>query len=716
MYKTISLFLTFFCLTLFSLSAQDIIYVDVNSTDPEMGNSWNNPYHTLQEAIDKANEGDHIWVAMGKYNPTTKDRNGNNGSGADLTFFINKDITILGGFERGDDLDDRDPENKVTTLLGKNTGFNHYQVVNIHSCSAVIDGFTISDGLANGASSDLQGGAGIYIYTNGKNITPRIEQCIIKDNRSDEDGGAVYITDNNNGGTIDFSFVDCIFTNNTSLDKGGALYVNATFQSDELVMLDNCTFENNESEDSGGAAYLAPDYAGQGDPIYKIRDCQFTNNHHATTATSSSYAGAIYMTTNGSPLAPLLEECLFSNNSSVGSGGAMYLQSSSGGALTPTFSRCRFDSNTTDNSAGAVAVNASTEPCNPIFVNCIFFDSFGDTSAGAISVGSTFSGTVDADFYYCDFVSNYCDLFGAVFRILNANSGGTLDVAITNSIFFNNTNGSTPRDINLGNANGITNTAVLRKSLTDRSNCTNTGATECNNIDFNADPLFFSTATGDLRIPENSPAHKNAEDLSDNGPLFQVDYAGMPRPKIDPDIGAYQYDENALSVEWIAVTATQKAADVIVNWETVNERAIAFYQIEHSHNGRDFQKIGNVAANNNASLNSYHFKHQPTAMGKQFYRIVQVTPDGTTDISKIISIDYLKKIPIYVYPNPVSNSLQIGGHFSRNSILQFVDYKGVIRKQVLCCSSSIPVTDLPTGLYLIRLTDGTWQQQIIIKD
>lgn len=767
----ISLFLTFFCLTIFSLSAQTIYYVDVNSTDPEDGSSWNNPYHTLQIAIDKASDGDQIWVATGKYNPTTLNRNGAASSGANLTFFINKDLTIFGGFKRGDDFNDRDPGSKPTVLEGKNTSFNHYQIVNINSCNAIIDGFTIANGLANGASAELQQGAGINIFSDGKNVAPQIRQCIIQDNTSDgngsgvyvssvnsgvidfsftdciftnnkssEEGGAVYVTADDNlhtpvfsecqfinnsatgdggavhitddGGTIDFSFINCSFTSNNSMDNGGAIYANNTFLKKNLLLLDNCTFTNNVAGISGGGAYLALTYSGSESPIFRIRSTDFSNNQ--ATPAGSAYGGALFLRTNvgGSSLEPLIEQCNFTGNSSMNNGGAVRLFSSSGGAMNPTFSRCRFDANTTDASGGALSVRASTQPCNPIFVNCIFFDNFGDASAGAISIGSVNSGTVDADFYYCDFVSNNADLFGAVFRIVAASNGGALDVAVINSIFYNNTNGSTPRDINISPES----TATIEQTLTDRTNCTNTGATTCNSIGFNADPLFFNTATGDLRIPDNSPAHKSAIDLSSMGALFKVDYAGMPRPESDPDIGAYQYDENALAVEWVAVNTTQKAADVIINWETVNEREVAFYQIEHSRNGRDFQKIGSVAAHNKASLNFYDFKHQPTATDKHFYRIIQVANDGTTDNSKVVAVDFIKESSIQVYPNPVRNTLHFVGDLGVNSIIQFVDYQGVVKKEINYAARPISVRDLPSGLYLLRTKNGNWQQRIIIEN
>ncbi|MFK7932624.1 MAG: T9SS type A sorting domain-containing protein [Saprospiraceae bacterium] len=709
MSKTIFNFFTFLFLIHFSIAAQSIIYVDVNSTDPEDGFSWGKPMQTLQGGIDLAKDGDQIWVAQGKYNPTTKDRDGIASSGADLTFFINKNITILGGFERGDDLNDRDPDSKETILDGKNNNFNHYQIVNIFNCNAIINGFTIAGGVANGMTTTLQKGAGINIYTDGKNISPSIKYCKIQDNTSDGNGGGVYVSDDNSG-TIDFNFSDCSFTNNNSMSSGGGIYAENSFNVNNTLLLDNCDFSNNTAAVNGGGVYVALNYDGSGQPIFRIRDTDFNNNH--ANSTPSSYGGALFITTSGSATSPLIEQCQFTNNSSVNNGGAVRITSSSSGELTPTFSRCRFASNATAASGGALSTRAISQDCSPILINCIFFDNFGDASAGAITMGSTNAGKTDSQFYYCDFVSNDCDLFGAVFRLVPATSGGQIDVGITNSIFYNNTNGATPGDFSLSSSAN----ATIEYILTDRANCASAGASSCSNIAYNEDPLFFNTATGDLRIQKNSLARENAIDLAGMGTLFQVDYAGMPRPtgSTAPDIGAYQFDKNALAVEWIDVVATKKTDNVLIEWKTTSERDITFYQVEHSHNGRNFQKIGSVAANNEATLNHYHFNHQPTTVGKQFYRIVQVENDGTTDLSKIVSIDFSKAQSIQVYPNPVHDNLHIVGNISENSIIQFVDYQGIVKKEVSYSLNPIRVNDLPTGIYLIRTKDNSWQQRILV--
>ncbi|HPA57401.1 MAG TPA: hypothetical protein PLT70_08235, partial [bacterium] len=48
-----------------------VIYVNESAEGAEDGTSWENAFMDLQSAIDAAVEGDQIWVAAGKYKPTS---------------------------------------------------------------------------------------------------------------------------------------------------------------------------------------------------------------------------------------------------------------------------------------------------------------------------------------------------------------------------------------------------------------------------------------------------------------------------------------------------------------------------------------------------------------------------------------------------------------------------------------------------------------------
>jgi len=62
----------------------------------------------------------------------------------------------------------------------------------------------------------------------------------------------------------------------------------------------------------------------------------------------------------------------------------------------------------------------------------------------------------------------------------------------------------------------------------------------------------------------------------------------------------------------------------------------------------------------------------------------------------------------------VSHSLQIKGNLSENNIIQFIDYQGIIKKEISYSNTPINVKDLPRGIYLVRTKSGSWQQRILI--
>ncbi len=224
------------------------VYVDINATGNNDGTSWTDAYTNLQDAIDNTNLPTQIWVAQGTYLPTA-------GTGNGRTFKLeNKVVEIYGGFNGTETaLNQRDFRNNVTILSGDLNGDdnanisnteatradNSYHVVSLKGTGigTIIDGFTISDGNANGSNStscttsatnqDVGGrGAAIIVqpYNTGR-IYSTIQNCILENNSGSE--YAVYAQFNPCGqqnivGDIDFK--SCIVRNNYSDTQSAFLF------------------------------------------------------------------------------------------------------------------------------------------------------------------------------------------------------------------------------------------------------------------------------------------------------------------------------------------------------------------------------------------------------------------------------------------------------------------------------------------------------------
>lgn len=79
--------LLFACLSLFTFGLNAQVFVDIDATGAGDGTSWTDAYTDLNVALLSAPAGSSVWIAEGTY--TTPDS---------VSFFIDKELTVLGGF------------------------------------------------------------------------------------------------------------------------------------------------------------------------------------------------------------------------------------------------------------------------------------------------------------------------------------------------------------------------------------------------------------------------------------------------------------------------------------------------------------------------------------------------------------------------------------------------------------------------------------------
>lgn len=235
--------------------AQTIRYVNVNSpcTSGCDGTSWAKAFDHLQDALDIAQSGNHIWVAAGTYKPTTLPIDAASILGDVLTernytFHLIDGVSLYGGFDGTEVLiSQRDIEQNETILSGdigtpNNIIDNTYKVVmSINDSSNTrLDGFSIKYGntsggnllsFAEGETLVLPGGA-VHLH----NSTIQITNCIFEGNISLFSGGT-------DGGIIFISYSSATyFLNNQFYDNSGRCIT--TFESsnitlDKIKIIDN---------------------------------------------------------------------------------------------------------------------------------------------------------------------------------------------------------------------------------------------------------------------------------------------------------------------------------------------------------------------------------------------------------------------------------------------------------------------------------------------
>jgi hypothetical protein len=285
-------------------------YADANlTTGANDGSSWADAFRgvdALQSALSASVAGDQIWVADGLYKPTA-------GATRSITFTLKNGVEIYGGFAGGETLlSQRNVALNVAVLSGDlagNDGSNIFTDNSFHvlvgtgaNATAVIDGFTVRGGNANGGGANEDRGGGILCLSG----TPVIRNCLFTANRCTFGGGAGYIN------SASPTFLDTVFDGNFGSNFGGAFDmangVGATF--------DRCTFRNNSAARAGGIEIF-------GSSPVKVWNCLFHNN----TSTGTGGGGAIFV--SGS--SPQIRNCTIVNNSAtanatggiLGSGGSV---------------------------------------------------------------------------------------------------------------------------------------------------------------------------------------------------------------------------------------------------------------------------------------------------------------------------------------------------------------------------------------------------------
>ena len=222
------------------------IHVDESAAPGGDGASWATAYKYLQDGLtDAATSGKSIAVAEGTYYPD-EDEGGNVTGGARAeTFDLINGVSIVGGYQTGG-TGVRNVDTYITTLSG-NIGSagtdtdNSYHVVTGSGTepNAVLDGFTITAGNADGGGLNDRGG-GMWNYFG----SPTVTSCAFSGNSADFGGGM------SNTNSSSPTVINCTFSGNAGNFYGGGMYNNSGSPT-----VTNCTFSGNSTNTHGGGMY-----------------------------------------------------------------------------------------------------------------------------------------------------------------------------------------------------------------------------------------------------------------------------------------------------------------------------------------------------------------------------------------------------------------------------------------------------------------------------
>lgn len=323
------------------------VFVDRSAVDgANLGSDWSNAFVDLQTAIAygacSGSVADEVWVASAGGSPYTP-----TGAGGDraASFELVSGLALYGGFTGTEtNRNQRDPALNETILSGDLDGNdgpgltgndeNSYHVLRAEhvDASALIDGFTITGGNADGATAPDDGGGGMYVSRGG----PTITGCTFVLNTGGRGGGMLAAAA---APTVN----DSIFTGNVAANGGGVYSANAA-----APRFSGCAFIDNSSLGAGGGLYNSQDTQPQ------LFSCTLRQN------TAVGDGGGMFNTASS----PTLSECVVLANAASNGGGIANQNGSSLSAFDSVFA-----ANTAAGGGGAIgnSLNSSVSA-----VGCVF--------------------------------------------------------------------------------------------------------------------------------------------------------------------------------------------------------------------------------------------------------------------------------------------------------------------------------------------------------
>ena len=215
------------------------VYVDVDATGADDGSSWADAFNDVQDGIDLAVSGIDVWVAEGTYVP---------GANRSDSFLPKPGVRVCGGFTGTETIRTERDWSAHETILSGDIGAigthtdNCYHVVNTTGANmtAVLDGFTIAHGYANGGG-DFNNGGGILAFNGGVTVA----NSIVANNYATTYGGGIATTATGSVFVANSSLI-----NNQTPWHGGGLSLAANAGTPSTIV--NCVFTGNSAWRGGG--------------------------------------------------------------------------------------------------------------------------------------------------------------------------------------------------------------------------------------------------------------------------------------------------------------------------------------------------------------------------------------------------------------------------------------------------------------------------------
>jgi hypothetical protein len=168
-------------------------------------------------------------------------------------------------------------------------------------------------------------------------------------------------------------------------------------------------------------------------------------------------------------------------------------------------------------------------------------------------------------------------------------------------------------------------------------------------------------------------------------------------------------DPSPLPIELVFFSATPiENQRVILEWQTSSEINNAFFTIERSKNGFDWEIVKKIdgAGNSTTLLNYSVFDNNPHK-GVSYYRLKQTDFDGQFKYSELksVNLNLTTKTSIDIFPNPTNKLFTINGSKSELSEIRIFNIHG---QDVSNLTTMITTNESTITVDLSQVTDGLY--------
>ncbi len=174
-----------------------------------------------------------------------------------------------------------------------------------------------------------------------------------------------------------------------------------------------------------------------------------------------------------------------------------------------------------------------------------------------------------------------------------------------------------------------------------------------------------------------------------------------------------------LPARLLSFTAGSSKEIVELKWSATDENNLKHYTVQKSEDGKTWKNIGNIKVLTQNHTNNYTLNDFSDITGRTYYRLMQVSIDGSARYSSIIKIDPSSGAPSFTNNTVFTNTVKIKSMLDKNAEYKASVYsingRIVAQKTYLShAGNNLIVIDMPpgtaSGVYILSIKNNAGQE------